>query len=314
MGLDDIKLKVSLITDENGYLGRECPIEECKGYFKVLVGTGLEGVGYSYCPYCGHKGDHNTFYTQDQMEYIRSAALNAISDELGKQLKKMEFSTRPSGPFGISISLKHEHGRRIPIHRYKEKALETYVECPNCGLKYAVYGVFGFCPDCGQHNSLEIFRKSLELIEKMLEMAASVEPDLAAKLVEDALENCVSEFDGFGRELCHRYAQKSSDPVKAERISFQNLEVAKQGLATLYGIDMEEGVSEGEWKDAIRWFQKRHLLSHSMGVVDEEHIRKANDNSAILGRKVIIEAEEVRQLMGGLGKLADFTYRKITHL
>ena len=48
------------------------------------------------------------------------------------------------------------------------------------------------------------------------------------QLIADALENVVSAFDGFGRELCHVYAQKSTNPVEAEAISFQNLAGAQK--------------------------------------------------------------------------------------
>jgi hypothetical protein len=38
-----------------------------------------------------------------------------------------------------------------------------------------IYGVFGYCPDCGEHNSLQILDKNLELVIKMLDMASSAE-------------------------------------------------------------------------------------------------------------------------------------------
>jgi hypothetical protein len=28
-------------SDDDGYFGRECPVEECLGYFKVTPGTGI---------------------------------------------------------------------------------------------------------------------------------------------------------------------------------------------------------------------------------------------------------------------------------
>jgi hypothetical protein len=56
--------------------------------------------------------------------------------------------------------------------------------------------------------------KNLELANKELALAGSVDKELADHLIGDALENVVSAFDGFGREIC---LQKDAD------IRFQNL-------------------------------------------------------------------------------------------
>jgi hypothetical protein len=90
-------------------------------------------------------------------------------------------------------------------------------------LKYAVYGVFAFCPDCGRHNSRQILDKNLEVVAKMLDMAANAEDELAGRLIENALEDCISAFDGFGRETCRVFSPKSASPDKASEIRFQNI-------------------------------------------------------------------------------------------
>ena len=90
-------------------------------------------------------------------------------------------------------------------------------------LVYAIYGAFAFCPDCGSHNSFTILGKNLELAEKLLALAATQEREMAGHLVGDALENVVSAFDGFGRELCRVAAPKATNPSDAEDVRFQNL-------------------------------------------------------------------------------------------
>ena len=64
-------------------------------------------------------------------------------------LKSLEFEQRPVGPFGLGFSLKVKAGRPHPIKHYREKQLETEVICDNCTLGYVIYGLFGWCPDCG---------------------------------------------------------------------------------------------------------------------------------------------------------------------
>ena len=108
-------LAVSIETDEEGYLGRVCPVGTCLGYFKITPGTGLKGTGLPcHCPYCGHTQGHDHFHTREQIEYAKSVAFRNFSDRLSSELKKFEFDHRPRGAIGIGISLKVEPGPRPP--------------------------------------------------------------------------------------------------------------------------------------------------------------------------------------------------------
>ena len=170
---------VAIQPDENGFTGRECPQPDCQGYFKIECGTGLMGKGLPcHCSYCGHTAGHDHFWTKEQIEYAKSVAMRKITDALHKDLKKLEFDHKPKGGFGIGISMKVMPGRLTPIHYYRERQLETEVVCVNCTLRYSIYGVFAYCPDCGQHNSLQILDKNLEVVKKMLNMATDAEKEL----------------------------------------------------------------------------------------------------------------------------------------
>jgi hypothetical protein len=254
---------ISLSPDTDGYMGRECPVEARLGYFKITPGTGVKGPAPCYCPYCGHSGEHNTFFTKEQIDYARSVVLRKVTDALHQDLKALEFDHKPRGAFGIGISLKVKTSAPHPIRYYREKQLETEVICDSCTLRYAIYGVFGWCPDCGAHNSLQILTKNLELAKKELALAEAAEKELADYLIGDALENVVSAFDGFGREVC---SQKAAD------IRFQNIAGARRRVKETFGFDFADGLDTDDWEAACRAFQKRHLLAHKMGVIDEEYI------------------------------------------
>ena len=300
------QFSVSIPPDEDGLIGRECPAPECESYFKIQPGTGLKGENLPCrCPYCGHTAGQDKFFTNAQVEYAKSVVLNQVTGALLKDLKSLEFNHPPRGGFGIGISMKVK-GQATPIRHYREKQVETEVVCEQCALRYMIYGVFGFCPDCGEHNSLQILDKNLELVLKMLDMAQSADGELLQRLVENALEDCVSAFDGFGREVCRIHAKKTTDPAKAESLSFQNLEGAKQNVGELFQLDLAAGLADSEWKAAVRGFQKRHLLSHKMSVVDSEYIRKSGDTHAVVGRKIHIEIGEVRVFSDIIGKLGRY--------
>ena len=298
-------VSISIPADEDGFTGRECPQPDCKGYFKIELGTGLKGEGLPcHCPYCGHPAGQDQFWTKEQIEYAKSVAMRKITDAFHNDLKKLEFDHKPKGDFGIGISLKVKAGRPTPIRYYREKQLETEVVCANCTLRYSVYGVFAFCPDCGQHNSLQILDKNLEVIGKMLDLAKETEKDLADKLIENALEDCVSAFDGFGRELCRVHANRARNPARVEKMSFQNLEGARTNLLDLFGIDLSADVAPDEWRVVAMGFQKRHVVAHKMGVVDQDYITITGDTQSVVGRKIGIGVDEVRGLARIISRLA----------
>jgi hypothetical protein len=283
------QFSVPIEPDEEGYLGRQCPVDECLGYFKITPSTGLTEPAPCICPYCGQRGDPSAFFTQDQIDYATSIALRQFMDSFHENLKSMEFEHKPEGIFGIGISLRVTQGERHPIHYYREKELETSVVCDNCTLRFAIYGVFGWCPDCGIHNSIQILAKNCELARKELILAESADKELAEHLIGDALENVVAAFDGFGREMCLQ---------KGAYIRFQSLVGARRNVQVKFGFDFADGLTTEQWDYICRIFQKRHLLAHKMGVIDDDYIHKANDSGAILGRKIKVTQEEVRSSIG----------------
>ncbi|MDI1347505.1 MAG: hypothetical protein PSV22_25960 [Pseudolabrys sp.] len=298
-------------SDSDGLIGRECPEPKCESYFKIQLGTGLKGENLPcHCPYCGHTEAPNHFFTKAQIEYAKSVVLNQLTGALLKDMKALEFNHQPRGGFGIGISMKVT-GQPTPIRHYREKKLETEVVCDQCTLRYMIYGVFGFCPDCGIHNSRQILAKNLELVEKLLGVAETQEPALASALIENAIEDCVSAFDGFGRETCRVFASKAANPESAAEIRFQNIVAARDRVRMQFGVDFAAVADPSDWAHVLRAFQKRHLLAHKMGVVDEDYLSATGDSPALLGRKISLSAPEVRELVSRLQVLGAELFRSL---
>lgn len=299
------RIAIRVPTDQEGFLGRECPQPQCEGYFKVKPGTGLRGENLPcVCPYCGHSGPSDHFWTKQQIEYAQSVALRQISDALQDDLKKLEFEHKPRGAFGIGISLKFKPGAPVPIRHYREAALETQITCAGCTLDYAVFGVFAYCPDCSIHNSLQILQKNLDLTGKQLDLAETLtDGDLRRHLIEDALENCISAFDAFGREACRIRSAKSTDPSKCDTISFQHLRRAASRLQILFGIDLPVTVLATEWDRAHLEFMRRHVVAHKAGVIDQPYLNETGEAASLLGRRLAIGADDVRTLADLLRRL-----------
>lgn len=304
------RISIPLPPDEESYVGRECP--QCHNYFKVTYGTGLKGSVDFYCPYCGHHAHQTQFATQAQWEYAKSIAEGYINNEIHNMFKDLQRKHPPGRKSGFSVKA----GRKpnVPVQHYQERQLETKVVCSNCTLKYAVYGVFAYCPDCGTHNSHQILTKNLELAKKEVDLSATVEGEMAEYLIGDALENVVSAFDGFGREVCRVNAHLSHDPLQAQEIRFQNLSGALKNIQKYFGFDMMAGISSVEWDTTNRCFQKRHLLAHNMGVIDDAYVEKANDSTAIKGRKVSVQSREVDDLIVSIEKLGAYIVAQMQSL
>jgi hypothetical protein len=303
------QFSISLPPDEEGFIGRECPGSECEGYFKLQPGTGLRGENLPcHCPYCGHRAGSDKFFTKAQAEYAKSVVMRQVTGALLKDLRSLEFNHRPRGALGIGISMKVT-GQPTPIRHYREPKLETEVVCDRCTLRYAIFGVFGFCPDCAVHNSLQILNKNLELVQKLLAIAETQEAKVAQHLIENALEDCVSAFDGFGRETCRVFAEKADLLKKVVEIRFQNIASARARVKEQFSVDFAATVAHEDWKHIMRAFQKRHLVAHKMGVMDEDYLSATGDSPSLLGRKVSIAAEEVRELVVRLQFLGSELFR-----
>jgi hypothetical protein len=211
---------------------------------------------------------------------------------------------KPKGTLGIGISMKLQPGTPPPIRHYREKALETYVTCRQCTLEYAVYGVFAYCPDCGVHNSLQMLQRNLDLARRQVTLAESqAEADFKRYLTENALEDCVSSFDGFARERARSFASKSADPKSAESMHFQNLPRSAVRLKALYGIDLQHGIAPEDWAFAHTCFMKRHLIAHASGVIDEDYLDETKEVRSLLGRRVIVVAADVERLAGTVERI-----------
>lgn len=296
------KVSVPIRRDKDGYVGRECPNPECEEYFKITPGTGIKGPAPCHCPYCGHTGESKTFWTKDQIEYAKSVVKQKVVEAVRQDLKSMEFEHKSRGPFGFGISMKLKPGAPIPVRWFREKNLETEIVCHHCTLRYAIYGVFAWCPDCGVHNSFQILGKNLDFARRKLALVASVEVELAETLIADALAGVVSAFDGFGRGLCSESETKPS---------FQNLDGGRKRVRQGYNFDMADCLTADDWLSASRSFQKRHLLAHKMGVVDEEYVLKTSDPAALVGRKITLAIDEVAALIKIVEKMGKRLYEGV---
>jgi Zn ribbon nucleic-acid-binding protein len=295
-----MKVSVSLPTDEHGFLGRECP--NCHRYFKIKIGTGLNPSAFA-CPYCSFQGTRKDFHTKEQVEYARSVAKQKFIDNvIEPMLRDFETQLKSFETHSGFLQIRVESNRSpiiVPLSLYQEKAVETAVKCDHCGLEFEIYGVFANCPDCRALNALMVFKKSVEVSQKRLGLMQSVEndPTMQNALLEDALSGGVSSFDAFGKALQAHYPK--SFPDKPRNL-FQNLDALSKCLMESFGKSLSDIIGDETFALLLRMFQVRHLFEHNMGVVDDDFIRKVPDLLGLKGRKYPLKREEIELFLNAL--------------
>lgn len=308
-------IPVTIQSDEKGYFDRECPNEECLFQFKIKLSDWEEKVSNEavYCPLCGYVAESDKWWTQDQLESMReiatSYALNMIQSELDKSFKKLERSTRNSKYFKI----KYKPGRRVsfvnnPIGQMPE--WETEIVCPECSTAYSVIGTAYFCPCCGRNNVKTALIDSMSSIEKMIDSLEDLEEhlsekvgkdvakDMASKMLEDCLGNIVSAFQKYAELL---YSQISENSVRVN--DFQIVDKGSNLFLQACGKGYEAWLSQYEIERMVLFFQRRHILEHNAGIVDERYVEKSGDTSYCVGQRVVLKKSEVRELLAIVRKL-----------
>ena len=142
---------------------------------------------------------------------------------------------------------------------------------------------------------------------KLLDVFRKAAPDrdtgenTARLLIENGLQQAVTAFQRFAEALYSRYPCAPS----ARRNAFQNLREASDlwFAATAHGF---ADYMTGEELEAInRHFQRRHLVAHTQGIVDDDYLQRTGDKAYRVGQRVVISESSVRRCVALIQKLAE---------
>jgi transcription elongation factor Elf1 len=308
-GNDHFTMNISMPNDEDGMIGRECSSTDCQpAYFKVKPGTGLKDQKDAYCPYCSHKDDQQSFCTSEQKNYatnvVEREALKGIDKILRKGLGLDSTGERKvgGGLFSLTLSLKTPIPPAIP--RPIEEELRRNLTCPYCNLEHAVFGLAIWCPDCGADIFLTHVNEEFNVIRKMMDDVDSrrqrLGPRIAAKDIENALEDIVSTFEATLRIITKLYLRKSGmdqleiDEIIKTRVAnkFQNIELGAVVFQDILGYQLLESLTPDECNWLKVTFEKRHPITHNLGIIDRKYLEKVRTGES-QGREVRIQTPEI---------------------
>jgi hypothetical protein len=312
-------MSVSLPTDEEGRIARECPNTDCSpGYFKVKPGTGMTGLSVAYCPYCKHAGGPDEFATEEQVRYATDSVVREAHKGVDAIVKNAiglgSSGKRQLGGGLISIEVTYKPGSRPPVRPPYEDEVRRDVVCPHCRLDQTVFGLATWCADCARDIFLSHLAAELEVVGLMVgdvqRRGELLGKRVVAKDLENCLEDIVSIFEAAMKAVMRRALQLRGEPADAvdariDRLgnAFQNIARTRQTLADVLGYAGDAL----DWGGLAAMFEKRNPIAHNLGVVDRKFLRRTQADEQ-QGRELRVDADEVRSLIALANKVIGSIY------
>ena len=309
-------ISIPLESDERGYIDRQCPVEDCSFIFKVYEDDWKnickdEAI---FCPFCRHSAPTDNWFTLEQISSAEKEALKLMENQIHNAMlfDAQKVNRKQSKNSFISISMKVNGGKRrtqsFPIKAAEQMQLE--IRCEECDTRFSVIGSAYFCPACG-HNSVDrTFKDSLRKIKAKLDnlsvvkdsLSVSVGKDEAELVCRSLLESCLSDGVVAFQKFCEgKYEKFNKVPFNA----FQRLSQGSDLWKNLLGYNYSDWLTENELNGLNILFQKRHILAHNEGIVDEKYLKNSNDNTYNVDQRIVILKNDITNLINILEKLTN---------
>ena len=319
------EFQVPVEADSDGYLDKECPSETCLFQFKIHGEDWTELVSDEqvFCPLCGHVAPSDSWWTQEQIDDAKKQAIEhfqgRINEAMRRDAKRFNRKQPRRSLIKMSIEVKGTRGHRAVIPIPGKEPLDLRITCDECGTRSAVVGSAFFCPACGHSSAVRVFDDSLrkarlkvdasDLVrEQYRDMGARDDGELLARsLLETALVDCVVSFQRLCEQiyLAHPRAKSPRPNV------FQRLDAGSEIWREVLGQGYDDWLSEAELADLNVLFQRRHLLQHTEGMVDERYLRKSGDETYRVGQRIVVRSDDVERIADLVEALANELRRQL---
>nr|WP_294991378.1 hypothetical protein [uncultured Sediminibacterium sp.] len=320
------QIEIPVHSDKDGYIDKECPNEQCLFQFKVLQ-SDWQNVFNSetvYCPMCRHEANSKSWYTTEQLQEGKEKIKEHITNRIHNAFHgdAISFNRQQSRNSFLRLTMNVKGGIRnetiLPLS--SKEAMELKIKCQQCSVNYAVIGSAFFCPCCGHNSAEETFANAIKKIKEKIEnipvirrSLEAVSKDTAAEtcrsLIESSLNECVVAFQRFNEVV---FAKKNSD-TKVRFNAFQNIEAGGEYWKKAIGESYSNWLTVKELYQLNVLFQKRHLLSHTEGIVDQKYIDASADQSYKAGQRIVVKEADVNNCLYLIEKIIQSLTTQLTH-
>jgi len=275
---------VFLVSDKEDFFGRTCP--KCEGYFRTV-----NIANVMHCPYCSIRANLIRFTTKNQLEFIDEVRKKFLAGFSGDEVEEIDLDA-------IAGGLPNNR----PVWAYSEERQQNSFTCEKCGNRYDILGEYGCCPICGVRNSLQVLTTHFDRLLAQFESAKAAIADRSERKIEweKMTTTCISDFEAMARDIQKELLGLPMTPARrreVEQISFQQILKAGEMLRGFFAIDLLKNVPKADKDFLHKMFNRRHILVHNAGRVDQEYLHRTEDSSVRLHEKIVVRSREISRLI-----------------
>lgn len=315
-----VQVSVQIELDDNGYLDRQCPSNECGTRFKVLYEDWRDIVRDEvvYCPLCRQSSTSTEWNTPEQKKQDQDTAIAYVQKNLGRAFQQdvRSFNSRQKRNDFIKMNMSYRPGHvPVPIPATATVVMTQEFQCTECNCRYSSIGAAFFCPSCGRNNILEAFENTIKTVKKTIDSIPTIRQvlndssdenvaeDAIRHICENALCKIVATFQKYA-ESCF-YQLPNSEQFNVRRNLFQNLEESSVVWSNATSVGYEDILNAIEYQTLNKYFQQRHLLEHRDGIVDQLYIDRSNEHRFGIDQRLVVTGSRVSELASIVEKLSD---------
>lgn len=198
--------------------------------------------------------------------------------------------------------------RTCAIPAKATEIMQLEITCEACNSHFSVIGSAFFCPSCGYNSVTRTYfdslrkikakRDNVEIVRKaLIEVSGKDEVELTCRSLR---ETCITDGVAAFQKYCEGlYETYGNPPFNAFQRLNQGSELWEKQINKGYDV----WLAEDELKNLNILYQKRHLLSHSEGIVDKQYIEKSKDTFYNEGQRIVILDKDIDKILLYLEKL-----------
>jgi len=305
-------IPISIEIDDDGYLDRKCPWNECLFDFKVLLDDWENKVPdeVAYCPFCRHQAHSTAFNRPEQDEYFEQYVVDTLQQKMNQA---MEADAAAFNRYGQSGFITLRFDVQTPLHTLVVPptaldAMRMQIVCEACDCHFAVIGAAYFCPACGhnsaRHTILQTFSSARASMIMLPTLNMIPDEDIRATmintLIEGTLGSLVTAFQRYAEAEYPRLPHYLRPP---RRNAFQRINDGNTLWVNAGGTAYTAILNAIEMDQLKLLFQQRHLLAHQQGIVDQDYITNSGDLTYAVGQHLVIREQQIFQFVDLLEKL-----------